>query len=87
MIYQYEFLTEVLENLHYNDTTAQNIVDNLYRLRDALVSASNLGVHVTADFDALITDNYTDLNGPWKRFRVNQSSKKYSHFIPGKNCI
>lgn len=75
VMYQKKFLASLLSKLD-DATTAQQIVAELNKLRDILISTTNLGVHVTADFTALNSKN-TDLNSVWQRFGFGGAHKKY----------
>lgn len=80
VMYQKSFLTSLLEGLK-NDGESKKILADLNNLRAALLSNSNLAVHVTADLNKQKITK-TDFNIDWQRFNFTRGVKKYiSKFI------
>lgn len=75
MVYQKKFLTSLIASLE-DETTAKQILADVLRLRDTLISSSNLAFHVTADLTYL-NKQKVDLNGPWKAFNFGPGPKTY----------
>lgn len=65
MLAQRNFLESIRAKLD-DETTNKQIVADVHRLRDFLVTPSNMAAHVTANFIQL-NKLKVDLNGPWQQ--------------------
>lgn len=75
---QKKFLTSLNGSLD-DETAAKQILDDINRLRDQIISTQNLAVHITADFTKL-SKSKVDFSAPWKRFKFGPGPKKYVRF-------
>ena len=78
---QQKFLMATIDKLNDKDK-AQQVIDDLYALRKALVVTQNIGIHIATNLKQ-IQELGLKLDSPWKDFLATEKNQefKYGYFI------